>query len=46
MLPTNHACGSKKKKRRKQAHEFIESQREATYKFLNSNLRTASINED
>jgi FPC/CPF motif-containing protein YcgG len=45
MAPRKHPSGSKKRKRRKEVEEFIESQRGAMDKFVRTNTRTSS-NED
>jgi hypothetical protein len=45
MAPRKHSSGSKKRERRKEVEEFIESQRGAMGKFVRTNTRTSS-NED
>jgi FPC/CPF motif-containing protein YcgG len=45
MAPRKHPSGSKKRKRKKEVEEFIESQRGAMDKFVRTNTRTSS-NED
>ncbi|AQK53062.1 General transcription factor 2-related zinc finger protein [Zea mays] len=41
MAPRKHPSGSKKRKRRKEVEEFIESQRGAMDKFVRTNTRTS-----
>jgi hypothetical protein len=45
MAPRKHPSGSKKRKRKKEVEEFIESQGGAMDKFVRTNTRTSS-NED
>ena len=45
MAPRKHPSGSKKRKSKKEVEEFIESQRGAMDKFVRTNTRTSS-NED